>query len=128
MVIFTDHYAHMSRRVKRVYNDSSVYKLVYQYRKQYQPFEESCDVFFWQPKIFPRSISGLICMFQSERFQEMYDSIKQKNASLPRLEQNYFIKEAWMNVRGMENRFRRIDRRPPRVLLRFIFEQLTRSA
>lgn len=125
LVIVPEHYDSMPKRAMNVYEQSNCLKLVFQSRKKHRFTVLSHDFFIWQPKQLPRTVSGSLLVMNNSDLRKFGQQIADANRKLPRLTKKQFVTEIYRAVRrGEENRFRRIDRRPPAILSRMLCDFL----
>jgi hypothetical protein len=121
-VIVPDSYSASHGRFKKRFEASRPIKIVYQNRRRPKSVDLSHDVYIWEPKQLPRSVSGCVLVCSSDQLTETKQQIKDVYVEKSRLSSREFIAELWKALRSFENRFRRIDRRPPRIMARLLYD------
>lgn len=121
-LIIPDNYEVSSPRYKRQYASLDIPKIVYQNRKKPHSVALEHDIYLWEPKGLPRTISGCVVVVNGEKLEELGSMLKKQNSEYPRLEASAVMKDLRLARKGKENRFRRVDRRPPRILPRMLYD------
>jgi hypothetical protein len=121
-VIVPDSYAASHTRFKKRYEASRPFKIVYQNRRRPKSVDMKHDVYMWEPKDLPRSVSGCVIACPSDDLAITRQQMREVHGRKARLSSGEFIVELWRGVRGLENRYRRIDRRPPRIMARLLYD------
>jgi len=121
-IIIPDSYEVSSARYKRQYALLNIPKIIYQNRKRPRSVALDHDVYVWEPRGLPRTISGCVAVMNGEKLEDLGDLLKKQNTDYPRLEAGAVIEDLRWARKGKENRFRRVDRRPPRILPRMLYD------
>jgi hypothetical protein len=121
-IVIPDSYSVMHRKNLKIYDALPLVRILYQNRKRPKQVDLTHDVYIWEPKHLPRSSSGAVVVVANDRLLDVDTAIKEMNSQYPRMVTRVFIKEIYKALRGHENRYRRIDRRPPKVLARMLYD------
>lgn len=121
-VILPDSYDAMSRINKNTFDKSMARKIIYQNRKRPKSVDLLHDVYIWEPRTLPRTVSGAIVVTVAEDLEGVRSEIKAVNHSRPNMPASSFIREIYYATKGYENKYRRVDKSPPRVLARMLYD------
>lgn len=121
-IIIPDNYEVLSRKYSKQYQDCGAIKIVFQNRKRPRSVRLEYDVYLWEQKQLPRTISGCVAVFVAENLFEVRDFLRMQNSKLVRLSNKAHVKDIRYALKGKENKYRRIDRRPARILPRMLYD------
>lgn len=125
LILIGDAYDSSNKTLHRIYDQHSSLKVVLQVRRRPRSVRLMHDYYLWEPKDLPRSISGCVCVPNGTSLS-VAEKMNVLNRQKPRIERSYFIRELWRAVLSdKENRYRRIDKRPPRILARVLYDFYT---
>lgn len=121
-VIVPDSYDAMGARKKNRFDKSAPIKIIYQNRKRPRPVDLVHDIYMWEPKALPRTVCGCVVAVPNDKLSQIIEQLKKANMSRPRFLANNFIREIYWATKGFENKYRRVDKSPPRVLARMLYD------
>lgn len=121
-VVVPDSYDASHGRYKSRFEVSKPFKIVYQNRRQPKSVDIQHDVYLWEPRSFPRSVSGAVLVMGSDDLLETKQKLKEISAKKSRLSAGDFVAHLQRALRGYENRYRRLDRRPPKIMARLLYD------
>jgi hypothetical protein len=124
-VFISDVYSGMPRSVRAKFDAHSACKIVYQNRKRPQVVELEHDVYIWEPRSLPRAVSGSVVVANNHEYLEVMKRVRSDVTQRIRLENGVLVTDIRMALRGYENKYRRIDKRPPRILSRLLYDLYT---
>jgi hypothetical protein len=124
-VIVPDSYAAAHDRYKKRYENSKPIKIAYQNRRRPKSVDMKHDVYVWEPRTLPRSVSGCVVVCSSDNLTFTKQQMRDVHNERLRLSSREFIAELWRSLRGYENKYRRIDRRPPKIMARLLYDILS---
>jgi hypothetical protein len=120
-VILPESYDLSVKKYKHAYNDSKAVKIIYQNRKKPRSVSLEHDVYLWEPRSLPKTVSGAVAVINSGKLPATYSDIKAYYSFLPRMSNKDFVGDIGRARRGYENKYRRIDQRPARILARILY-------
>ena len=121
-VIVPDKYEDLTAKYRNILEKSSVNKIFYQNRIKPTNPVPGYTFYIWQPKKLPKSMTGAVISLLDQKQLQTYLDIKQEQGTFPRISNSKFIKEIYKSWRSLENTYRRLDRRPPKVLSRLLYD------
>jgi len=121
-IIIPDSYGAMGMRKKSKFESSAPIKIVYQNKKQPKSVALQHDVYIWEPRLLPRTMCGAVVVVPNDSLVSVNDALRTVNQERQRMPPNGFIREIYWATKGYENRYRRIDKSPPRVLARMLYD------
>lgn len=121
-IIIPDSYEVFTIKYAKQYANCKATKIVYQNRNRPKSVGLEHDVYLWEQRQLPRTISGCVAVFVSDNLAEVRDLLRRQNTKLPRLKNKSHIRDIKLALRGKENKFRRIDRRPAPILPRMLYD------
>lgn len=121
-IVIPDSYGAMTSRRKNKLESSTIIKIIYQNKKRPKSTALLHDIYIWEPKDLPRSVCGAVVVVVDDRLDKIRQAIMIVNQSRSRFSANAFINEIYRATRGFENKYRRIDKAPPRVLARMLYD------
>jgi hypothetical protein len=121
-VIVPDSFSAMSERRKSKFERSNLVKVIYQNKKRPKSVDLMHDVYIWEPKALPRSSCGAVVVLANESLETVRQALRTANTERQRMTQARFIQEIFNATKGYENKYRRIDKSPPRVLARMLYD------
>jgi len=117
-----DNYDASHGRYKKRFEQSTPIKIAYQNRRLPKSIDMQHDVYLWEPRSLPRSVSGAVLVMGAEELIETKLRLKELSSKKPRLSAGDFVKDLQRALRGYENRYRRLDRRPPKIMARLLYD------
>jgi hypothetical protein len=120
-VILPEAYDVSASKYKKVYDESSAVKIIYQHRKKPRSVSLDHDVYLWEPRSLPKTVSGVVVVIDKEKIPATHADVKAYNSFLPRMTNADFVSEIRRARGGFENKYRRIDLRPARILARVLY-------
>jgi len=121
-VIIPDSYSAMSARRKNKFEQSSPVKIIYQNKKRPKSVDIVHDVYIWEPKSLPRTSCGAVVALANDSLESIRLALQATNLDKQRMSPNSFIREIYYATKGYENKYRRIDKSPPRILARMLYD------
>lgn len=118
-VIIPETYRALHARNRSKLHASKAVKILYQRSRRPKPLGLPHDIYLWETRGLPRSVSGTVVV---SSLPEVNEAIKVDLMSKPYLPNTEFIREIYRTIRGFENRYRRIDKRPPKVMPRVLYD------
>jgi hypothetical protein len=122
LVIVPDSYDVSLGRFKKRIEKSRPMIVVYQNRRVPRIVGIDHDIYMWEPRALPRSVSSSVVVFNGIRLEGTARSISTYHSKKERLGSKDFISEIWKDIRGYESTHRRIDRRPPKIMARLLYD------
>lgn len=120
-VVLTDGYASMSSRQKNRLYRSNATTIIVQRRMQPKSVDLDMDVYIWEPKQMPKSISCSVVVVG-----EAFDSIRQRITEFNSMHQSpttrEVIKELYYASKGRINTYRRLDQKPSALMVRLVYD------
>ena len=121
-VIVPDSYDASHGRYKTRFEASKPFKIVYQNRRLPKSVDIRHDAYLWEPRSFPRSVSGAVLVLGADSLEETKQKLREALSKKPRLSASDFVTDLQRALRGYENRYRRLDRRPPKIMARLLYD------
>lgn len=121
-VIIPDNYHAMTQRNKNKFEKTDPIKIIYQNRRRPKSVELTHDIYIWETRLLPRTVSGSVVVLYNDTLDGVRDALRNANTSKLKLPSTAFIKEIYWATKGYENKYRRVDKSPPKILARMLYD------
>lgn len=121
-IIIPDSYHAMTQRNKNKFEKTSPIKIIYQNRKRPKSVDLIHDVYIWETRLLPRTVSGAVVSFYTDDLTAVREALRNTNTSKDKLPAASFIREIYWGTKSYENKYRRVDKSPPKILARMLYD------
>ena len=121
-VILPEAYDVSAKKYLKDYESSRATKIILQSRKKPRTVSLDHSIFIWEPRFLPRAVSGAVTYIDPDTCADIYGPLKSLLYQRDRLESKIILKHVWKALKGQEDKYRLLDRRPALILARLVYD------